>query len=72
MVDVFISHAREDVDVARHLAEDLQDIGLDTWWDRYLTAGDRHLSDILDKLKSARVVVVIWSPRSVAWPAPPI
>lgn len=64
--DVFISYVSEDRGFAKVLAEELEAEGYSVWWDRELIAG-QDFSDQIDKqLKTARAVVVIWSPASVA------
>ena len=44
---------------------DLTASGLDVWWDRELYAGDDFRDVILERLTSARAVVVIWSDTAV-------
>ncbi len=69
MARVFLSYAREDVDTARHLAQAVAARGHDVWWDRHLHGGSRFAAEIDRALKSAQVVVVLWSETSVesAW-----
>jgi adenylate cyclase len=66
---VFLSYARDDVDAARQLAEDLGQSGLDVWWDRHLRGGSRFDQEIEEALKNAQAVVVLWSSASInsAW-----
>ncbi len=69
MSRVFLSYARDDVDAARQLAEDLAHSGHDVWWDRHLHGGSRFDQEIEEALKNAEAVVVVWSGASLnsAW-----
>jgi adenylate cyclase len=66
---IFVSYARDDVDVARQLAENMVQAGHDVWWDRHLHGGSRFAKEIDQALKSAEAVVVLWSEASLesAW-----
>jgi adenylate cyclase len=66
---IFLSYARDDVDAARQLAEELADAGHDVWWDRHLHGGSRFDKEIEEALGNAEAVVVIWSRASLesAW-----
>ncbi len=65
MADVFLSYAREDVEIASKLADLLEANGLVVWWDRRLIAGD-DIDGVIEKaLETAKAVVVLWSPHSV-------
>ncbi|HZF09024.1 MAG TPA: SUMF1/EgtB/PvdO family nonheme iron enzyme, partial [Thermoanaerobaculia bacterium] len=69
--DVFISHAHEDKEVARPLAEALRQRGLKVWYDEYvLRLGDSMREAIERGLATARFGVVILSPKFFAkkWP----
>jgi adenylate cyclase len=69
LAKVFLSYAREDVDIARQLAEWVGRAGHEVWWDRHIHGGTRFSSEIDRALKDAEAVVVIWSDASVdsAW-----
>ena len=69
MAKVFLSYAREDVDVARQLAECIGGAGHEVWWDRHIQGGSRFTNEIDRALKDAEAVVVMWSQTSVesAW-----
>ncbi|HEX4799663.1 MAG TPA: TIR domain-containing protein [Sphingomicrobium sp.] len=69
MSQVFLSYARDDVDAARQLAEDLGQSGHQVWWDRHLHGGSRFDMEIEEALKNAEAVVVLWSTASLnsAW-----
>ncbi len=62
---VFLSYAREDVNVAQALAEALQADGHRVWWDRRLGGGMDFAAEIERQLAAARVAVVLWSDASV-------
>jgi formylglycine-generating enzyme required for sulfatase activity len=65
MSDVFISYKREEQPVARQLAEALQKIGWEIWWDPQLQAGE-YFDDVIEQaLIDTKCVVVIWSKQSV-------
>lgn len=66
MARVFLSYAREDVETARKLAGALVDAGESVWWDRHVHGGANFSTEIDRELKSAQVVVVLWSPASIA------
>ncbi len=60
--DVFISHASEDKDFVRPLAEELIRIGFSIWYDEYeLTVGDKLLERIDDGLTKSRYGIVVLS-----------
>jgi formylglycine-generating enzyme required for sulfatase activity len=69
--DVFISHAHEDKEVARPLAEALRQRGLTVWYDEYVLKLGDSLREVIERgLASARFGVVILSPSFFAkeWP----
>jgi hypothetical protein len=63
--DVFISYAREDRELAGHLAHAIEAQGLKVWWDRHIRGGDAFADIIADQLEHARVALVLWSEASV-------
>ncbi len=65
MWDVFISHTREDADVARDLAVELEGRGLSTWIDAKLKSGDP-LRVIDEALHSSGTVIVLLSKSSMS------
>jgi pSer/pThr/pTyr-binding forkhead associated (FHA) protein len=65
-LDVFISYSREDRAHARRFAERFTEEGLAVWWDAALHSGETFDEVIETALKTAKAVVVLWSPRSVA------
>ena len=64
--DIFISYARTDRPTARVFAECLAEEGFQVWWDASLHSGETFDEVIEQRLRDARAVVVLWSPRSVA------
>ena len=64
MSDVFVSYAREDLEVAHELADSLRSHGWSVWWDRALLGGQEYRSAIRRELDLASAVVVIWSADS--------
>ena len=65
MIDIFISYNREDQEKAALFAHAFKAAGLDVWWDVSLRAGQVYDEVTENALRSARAVVVLWSPRSV-------
>ena len=61
-----MSYARQDRPTARLFAESLADEGFTVWWDASLHSGETFDEVIEKKLRDAKAVVVLWSPRSVA------
>ena len=65
-IDVFLSYSREDRAAVRHIAESFEAEGINVWWDAALKSGQTFDEVIEQRLKEAKAVVVLWSPRSVA------
>jgi len=66
--DIFVSYAREDIDVASRLAELLEAKGYSVWWDFRLVAGTTYRDEIAGRIDHADKVLVIWSTRSIKSP----
>jgi TIR domain/FHA domain len=64
--DIFLSYARTDRAAARMFAEAFADEGFSVWWDASLHSGETFDEVIEQRLRDAKAVVVLWSPRSVA------
>ena len=64
--DIFLSYARQDRPTARLFAESLAAEGFGVWWDASLHSGETFDEVIEQRLRDAKAVVVLWSPRSVA------
>ncbi len=69
MAKVFLSYSREDAPAAKQLADCIGRAGHQVWWDRHIQGGSRFSTEIDRELKSAAVVVVLWSAASIesAW-----
>lgn len=65
MADIFLSYSRKDSDHAKRFAERLSEYGWTVWWDTRILPGTQWDREIVRELKSARVVVVLWSRHSV-------
>lgn len=65
MSDVFVSYKSEDRRRAEAIARALESEGLSVWWDPSLQSGQDYQEAIDAEIRSALVVVVLWSPRSV-------
>lgn len=65
-IDVFLSYAREDEAAAAHLAGQLQNEGLNVYWDRKLQYGGNYVQELDAQLDAAASVVVIWTNHSIA------
>lgn len=65
MADVFLSYSRSDRAVAQSMAFELQQLGVDVWWDHELVGGDDYRQRIAEILARSQVVVVVWSRQSV-------
>lgn len=63
--DIFLSYNREDQTVARRFAEAFEGEGFSVWWDTTLRAGEAYDEVTETALRTAKAVVVLWSPRSV-------
>jgi hypothetical protein len=64
--DIFLSYARADRATARTFAQCLAQEGFSVWWDASLHSGETFDEVIEQRLRDAKAVVVLWSPRSVA------
>jgi TolB-like protein len=65
MPDVFLSYSREDQATAQRFAQGFETAGLSVWWDATLRSGEAYDEVTEDALRTAKAVVVLWSPRSV-------
>jgi hypothetical protein len=63
--DVFISYRRSDRDVADRVAERLDNLGVEVWYDRALRPMTQWRADIDENLRSASVVLALWSPAAL-------
>jgi TolB-like protein/tetratricopeptide (TPR) repeat protein len=65
MADVFVSYTRDDRNIARQFATELEREGFSVWWDQAIHAGEAFDRTTEHALANARAVVVLWSKRSV-------
>lgn len=65
MSDILISHASDDRDRVRPLAETLHREGWDVWGDRELVTGKRYAELIDEQLAAAKGVLVVWTSNSI-------
>jgi TolB-like protein/Tfp pilus assembly protein PilF len=63
--DIFLSYNREDQAVAKRFAEAFEAAGFSVWWDVTLRSGEAYDAVTEEALRTAKAVVVLWSPRSV-------
>ena len=64
--DVFISYAREDVELAMLLARALTRNGYTVWWDDEIRAGEPFEEVIEKTLAASRCIVVLWTDHAYA------
>lgn len=69
MASLFLSYARHDAARVVPLAQALESLGHQVWWDRHISGGEEFADAIEVALESAEAVVVCWSTTSVhsAW-----
>jgi adenylate cyclase len=69
MARVFLSYARDDVELAKQLASLIGDAGHQVWWDREIHGGSHFSSEIDKALQDANAVLVLWTEASTksAW-----
>lgn len=65
MADVFISYSKSHAELTRALAKDLEAKGLSVWWDTDMVPGERFRQRILEEIKSAKALIVIWTVDSI-------
>ncbi|MDE2270421.1 MAG: TIR domain-containing protein [Xanthomonadaceae bacterium] len=66
MADVFISYARADKARVAPLVAAIEAKGWSVWWDPEISPGQEFDDQIDAELMSAKVVLVVWTPTSVA------
>ena len=64
MSNVFIAYSRADRSTAQELVSALTSNGYDVWWDVELVGTDDFTDAIVDALRNATAVIVIWSKAS--------
>ncbi|MEO0421785.1 MAG: toll/interleukin-1 receptor domain-containing protein [Pseudomonadota bacterium] len=63
--DIFLSYKREERREAGRVAQALEQVGWDVWWDPELRGGERFDDVIGNALARSRCVVVLWSRAAV-------
>lgn len=63
--DVFISYKAEDRKRLTPLVKALEDEGFDLWWDQHIGSGNDWRSEIETHLDAAKVVIVVWSKKTI-------
>ncbi|HJR10991.1 MAG TPA: TIR domain-containing protein, partial [Rhodanobacteraceae bacterium] len=66
MADVFVSYARADKARVAPLVAAIEAKGWSVWWDPEITPGQEFDDQIEAEIESAKAVLVIWTPVSVA------
>ena len=66
MADIFVSYARSDKARVAPLVAALEAKGWSVWWDPAIAAGQQFDDQIDAELQQASVVLVVWTPTSVA------
>jgi murein DD-endopeptidase MepM/ murein hydrolase activator NlpD len=64
MADVFISYRQTERSAVEQIAERLRTLGFDVWFDARLIAGDSFNDEIDREARSARAILVCWSPAA--------
>lgn len=64
MRKVFVSYSRNNLEAVTHLVEDLQAMGVNTWYDQTLTGGQRWWDNILAGIRDCDIFVFALSPES--------
>lgn len=65
---IFISYARNDIDIVAHVIDRLRNSGGHVTWDQDFIGGMDFEQAICDAIDAARSVIVVWSPVSVQSP----
>jgi formylglycine-generating enzyme required for sulfatase activity len=66
VADIFISYKREERQAVERLAQELRRLGLDVWFDASLNAGEAFSDEIDREARSAKAILVCWSPAARA------
>lgn len=66
-IDVFISHAEEDADIAGQIAADLEQAGFRTWYyERDGVPGPPYVRQVAEAIDRCRAILLVISPNSIA------
>jgi adenylate cyclase len=66
MADIFVSYARADKARVAPLVAAIEAQGWAVWWDTEISAGEQFDDQIEAEINAAKVVLVVWTPTSVA------
>ncbi len=64
MRKVFVSYSRVNLDAVKQLVDDLQAMGVNTWYDQTLTGGQRWWDNILAGIRDCDIFIFALSPES--------
>jgi hypothetical protein len=64
-VDIFVSYAKEDREVARKISKLFEDEGWSVWWDRKIPLGRTWRNVLEEAMQNTRCTVVLWSANSI-------
>jgi hypothetical protein len=65
MAGIFLSYSRDNADVAEALAEDLKELGHAVWVDHELSGGQIWWDQILARMRSCDVFILVLTPQSL-------
>jgi hypothetical protein len=65
MADVFISYNQSERALVAPIADRLNELGVDLWFDQKISAGESFGAVIRARLKEAKAVLVCWSPAAL-------
>jgi len=65
VADIFISYKREDIALAKVLADHLQKEGWSVWWDHEIPSGKDYDIVIEKELENCKCAIVLWTPVSI-------
>jgi TIR domain-containing protein len=66
MADIFVSYTHADQELVRRVVALIEAQGWTVWWDTRIDAGERWDEVIEREIKTARCIVVVWTPQSVS------
>lgn len=65
VAEIFVSYKKDDREIAERIVSALCDSGKKVWWDDAITPHEAWDAMIEKEIAAARIVLVLWSPRSV-------
>ncbi len=66
MTDIFISYRRDEQRECARIADKLQALQFNVWFDAHLASGESFTKEIEAAVKRAKAVIVLWSPSAVS------